>query len=627
MLAMITPSSDSYLETLSTLKFANRAKRVQNIVYVNVDIDEKALLRKYEMELKRLRQEIAEKDRLVVDKRRLLELENQKRRAEQDKIVVLKQLEARSSEIMREKQEKRLLEEQIEELQGQLLSGGGHVIHGHETLREEHDRIKQTYLEKLNELERERQSIEEDKAQVDRYRVLLLKQREVIYTLTERLNERNESILALQEEFDTQDRKLRQLEDEVDQKTATIIHLQRMQAEEHTHEQDSSSPRDEQAQVNRRGDAKSKLMIEENDHFENDDHARNHKVYKDAALSSLSSLQDALRKLRADNKQLVEECEHYKSVAQSAGHLTDVLDELRKEVDECRIKSGTDRINHSEQIMKRINIEVSRLEAGHKSKSQPKLESSSRNTYYDDPSSRIRSLEAKVETFRNDYQEMQQLLDARNSEIESLRKEHSSVVKQLRELSSKDHVQIIQDYERRMEALVVERRADEEAWRNERQKHIREIILMKQQYAASLRERQISIDLIENHVKPLVRNLTNLHPDETLARQLTSTIQRVQDSLRLSPSSGQGSENPNTFGASGDAKERTAQTPLRSESPVDQRMLRSSLEGSVVRNVEALQKVAVGLDRRSSGSTKILQELRALQTLLDHRKGSNEAVE
>ena len=44
------------MESLSTLKFANRAKSIKNVARVNEDLDEKALLRRYERELLKLRQ-------------------------------------------------------------------------------------------------------------------------------------------------------------------------------------------------------------------------------------------------------------------------------------------------------------------------------------------------------------------------------------------------------------------------------------------------------------------------------------------------------------------------------------------------------------------------------------------
>jgi DNA polymerase-3 subunit beta len=51
---MISPAYDSFNESLSTLKFATRAKKVKNEARINEDLDHRALLRKYELELKKL---------------------------------------------------------------------------------------------------------------------------------------------------------------------------------------------------------------------------------------------------------------------------------------------------------------------------------------------------------------------------------------------------------------------------------------------------------------------------------------------------------------------------------------------------------------------------------------------
>ena len=65
--------------------------------------------------------------------------------------------------------------------------------------RKEHqERIRAEYETRLAELEKERETIEEEKAQVDRYKQLLLKQRDIMILLTQRLNERDEQIVALQ---------------------------------------------------------------------------------------------------------------------------------------------------------------------------------------------------------------------------------------------------------------------------------------------------------------------------------------------------------------------------------------------------------------------------------------------
>ncbi len=124
MMAMISPAYDSFNESLSTLKFATRAKKVKNEARINEDLDHRALLRKYEMELKKLRDELEERNRQVVDSEAVMRLEQQRKRAEEDKAVVVKELEVRSREMIVEKEEKKRLEEKIKVLNSQLLVGG-----------------------------------------------------------------------------------------------------------------------------------------------------------------------------------------------------------------------------------------------------------------------------------------------------------------------------------------------------------------------------------------------------------------------------------------------------------------------------------------------------------------------
>ena len=117
-MAMVSPAIDAFLESLSTLKFANRAKNIKNRAHINEDLDEKALLRlvyslshtystlslwyisnnpvnsgnlvrRYEIELKRLRHELNQRSKNVVDKRKLIEVEEMRKRAEQDKLMAL----------------------------------------------------------------------------------------------------------------------------------------------------------------------------------------------------------------------------------------------------------------------------------------------------------------------------------------------------------------------------------------------------------------------------------------------------------------------------------------------------------------------------------------------------------
>ena len=149
----------------------------KNDPIINEDVDQKALLRKYETELKKLKTELADRtDKL--DKRKITQLEDEKRRAEQDKYAAVIALEARSKEFIQEREEKKRLEEKIRAMYSQMLVGGK-IVQDTPQFRnaiEEHQKIiRQQYDKKLQELEKERQAIEEDKAQVDRYKQLLLK--------------------------------------------------------------------------------------------------------------------------------------------------------------------------------------------------------------------------------------------------------------------------------------------------------------------------------------------------------------------------------------------------------------------------------------------------------------------
>ena len=56
------------------MKFANRAKNIKNAPIINEDVDHKALLRKYESELKKLKTELEQKNKILVDKTKLLQV-------------------------------------------------------------------------------------------------------------------------------------------------------------------------------------------------------------------------------------------------------------------------------------------------------------------------------------------------------------------------------------------------------------------------------------------------------------------------------------------------------------------------------------------------------------------------
>lgn len=63
MIAMVSPAAESYNESHQTLKFATRAKKIKNEAKINEDVDQRTLLRKYQIELKKLKQELIEKNK------------------------------------------------------------------------------------------------------------------------------------------------------------------------------------------------------------------------------------------------------------------------------------------------------------------------------------------------------------------------------------------------------------------------------------------------------------------------------------------------------------------------------------------------------------------------------------
>eukprot|EP01079_Euglenida_sp_SAG-EU17-18_P003130 gene3130-607_t len=174
MICMVTPALESYHESVSTLKFAKRAKSVKNLATVNEDLDQGSLIRRHEREIKHLRELLRQAG--FPDPRQM---------------------------------------------------GGGAGAPG------QGDRV--THLEQEVELrdrllqDTRRQAADEERQAVhlaDKYKTLLLKQRDIMIALTARLNEKDESILGLQEEIDAYDMQHRLMEEMLDRKTANLVPIE-----------------------------------------------------------------------------------------------------------------------------------------------------------------------------------------------------------------------------------------------------------------------------------------------------------------------------------------------------------------------------------------------------------------
>ena len=64
MIANVWPEESHLEETISTLKFASRMMKVSNEISVDMNLDPKLLLKKYEKDIRELKQELAMHDTL-----------------------------------------------------------------------------------------------------------------------------------------------------------------------------------------------------------------------------------------------------------------------------------------------------------------------------------------------------------------------------------------------------------------------------------------------------------------------------------------------------------------------------------------------------------------------------------
>ena len=202
MIAMISPSQDSFSESLSTLYFAQRAKKIKNRPIINEDVNNRALIRKYENELKNLKNELELKNKMLKNNGLVMQLQEEKEQALQDKNEAIRELEKASRQYLIEREEKLKLEKKIQMMSEQMITGGHKIEETPQFQNALKNQLK-LYENKILEIEKERQQLEEDKAENKEYKELLLKQRDIMNALTYKLNERDEHIAQLQEELES----------------------------------------------------------------------------------------------------------------------------------------------------------------------------------------------------------------------------------------------------------------------------------------------------------------------------------------------------------------------------------------------------------------------------------------
>ena len=198
MIATISPAQCSFNESLSTLNFAKRAKNIKNRPIINEDIDHNALIHQYETELKKIRAELEEKTKIIASNEQILELKNREEKAKNDAI---KAYEIASRQLFQERDEKMKLEAKIKMMNLQMITGGQKIEDTPQfrtALQEKQVMLEKDFEQKLQEIEKEREQIEDSKAQVEAYNKLLYKQRDIMNTLTSSLNEKDEKMASMQ---------------------------------------------------------------------------------------------------------------------------------------------------------------------------------------------------------------------------------------------------------------------------------------------------------------------------------------------------------------------------------------------------------------------------------------------
>ncbi|VDN55210.1 unnamed protein product [Dracunculus medinensis] len=158
MCANIGPASYNYDETISTLRYANRAKNIKNVVRINEDPKD-ALLRKFQLEIDHLKKLLANEESSDSDEEmgkkseakempkrqkggydeRIIELEknielkrNELQRtkglAEEERNILANELQTREVELARARNEHEELVKKLKQLERKLIFGGENML-------------------------------------------------------------------------------------------------------------------------------------------------------------------------------------------------------------------------------------------------------------------------------------------------------------------------------------------------------------------------------------------------------------------------------------------------------------------------------------------------------------------
>ena len=212
MIATISPSEDAFSESLSTLYFAQRAKKIKNRPIINEDVNNRALIRKYETELKNLRTELELKNKMLKNNGLAMQLQEEKEQALMDKNNALQELEIASRKYIIEREEKLKLEKKIQMMSEQMITGGHKKIEETPQFQNALKNQIKLYENKIIEIEKQRAQLEEDKQENQEYKEILLQQKNIMNELSLKLNERDEKIAQLINELENSEKNEKNLQ-------------------------------------------------------------------------------------------------------------------------------------------------------------------------------------------------------------------------------------------------------------------------------------------------------------------------------------------------------------------------------------------------------------------------------
>ncbi|XP_045781848.1 kinesin-like protein KIF3A isoform X2 [Maniola jurtina] len=183
MIATVGPADSNYVETISTLRYANRAKNIENKTHINSEPGD-ALLTRFQQEIDQLKKQLEENtneleeeeeeeeiseeeltdDTLTDPELDVLDPEEKKmrrkmRREEKEKLnrekahQARKVLEEKKAELQRTKKQQEELKEKLQRLESKVLVGGENLLDKAESQRRLLEQAaKELELRKLNEL-------------------------------------------------------------------------------------------------------------------------------------------------------------------------------------------------------------------------------------------------------------------------------------------------------------------------------------------------------------------------------------------------------------------------------------------------------------------------------------------